>query len=614
MNNDLKGIIVSNAILGGLSDSEFMGLSDSLAEMVGFDIHSIAGIWRVNQKLTKISSGSGGNAVDALAKCRVNSSDGNTYFFSYTSGKVWKVDASFNVTLVYTVVPTSGGAGILGAKEFGGYIWFATENWLHRIPVSATGDWSTGTQANWQDLNYTGEEYGGITNSYTLATSINEGATHRNTLETNVKYIKGFEIKVLAKGTGNWTITLHDSSNNVLGTVTIVNGSLPASEGWKRFDFSSPIEIKSSSSYHFHITSTVADGTVRAITASDLETLNYRIYTTSDSEFHPFEVQNLVLYIGDRNYVHQVEGEVFSPQALNIENEYRIKTLGKIDTDLLIGTYINNNVNKTQILRWNTWSPSYSMSDEIDEVGINAFIEMDNYVMVSAGVNGNLYIYDGARLELVRQIRGEFVDNKRATINPDSVCSFKGLAMFGVSNIDGNPCHNIIYSFGSRNPSYPKVLNGEYPLSPRDGNSDFIMSGLEIGGVIAQGNVLLVAWKNNNDGTFGIDKLDYANKLDKAYFSTRVLSKAQVARYQLNKYENFIVNYRYLPENTNIEIWYKKNHATQYTKFDGQKNDPKRLHVYKTLQIEAAPLQVRVVARTSANLAPEIEDLTIFYS
>jgi hypothetical protein len=63
---------------------------------------------------------------------------------------------------------------------------------------------------------------------------------------------------------------------------------------------------------------------------------------------------NQVLYIGDRNYVAQVDAGTFSANALDIKTPLRIKSLGKILTDLLVGTFVNVYNAITEILRWNT--------------------------------------------------------------------------------------------------------------------------------------------------------------------------------------------------------------------------------------------------------------------
>ena len=52
--------------------------------------------------------------------------------------------------------------------------------------------------------------------------------------------------------------------------------------------------------------------------------------------------------------------------------------MGKIGTDILLGTCLAATVNKAIIFRWDTWSVSFTGIDEVDEVGINAFLPSDN--------------------------------------------------------------------------------------------------------------------------------------------------------------------------------------------------------------------------------------------
>ena len=114
-------------------------------------------------------------------------------------------------------------------------------------------------------------------NTYTLATSINEGATHRQTFTPTADRGDGKHILskiqalVAAIGTGDWTLTVHDAANNVLASQTIVNGSMSTGD----IDFDVPAILDVGSAYHFHITSTVADGTVTTTDANDLETVDY---------------------------------------------------------------------------------------------------------------------------------------------------------------------------------------------------------------------------------------------------------------------------------------------------------------------------------------------------
>src|SRR4051794_4880970 len=90
---------------GGVADSLYSGVKNSLARLVGWDIHSIPGLLQVNQRLTKDS----GSTIDELCKVAVDCSNGIRVWFSAESGKIWTEDAGA-YALVYTTAPPSGEA------------------------------------------------------------------------------------------------------------------------------------------------------------------------------------------------------------------------------------------------------------------------------------------------------------------------------------------------------------------------------------------------------------------------------------------------------------------------------------------------------------------------
>lgn len=108
---------------------------------------------------------------------------------------------------------------------------------------------------------------GAYANTYALTAAVNEGATHRQTFTPTKKYIGRISVWVVAKGTGNWNIVLHDASNNLLGAGNIANASLTNGQ-MNIFDVP---YIWSSGACHFHVISTVADGTLKSNTTDDLE-------------------------------------------------------------------------------------------------------------------------------------------------------------------------------------------------------------------------------------------------------------------------------------------------------------------------------------------------------
>jgi hypothetical protein len=193
-----------------------------------------------------------------------------------------------------------------------------------------------------------------------------------------------------------------------------------------------------------------------------------------------------------------VDAGVFSDNALDIASHLRIKSLGKILTDILLGTYVNSYISLTEILRWNTWSESYSVSDEIPDIGVNCFLKTDNFVLVNAGTKGNFYFYNGQELENYKRIPGDWSGSKEAQIYPNASVNRFGLPLFGLSNISGNPAKQGVYSIGGYDRNYPKVINLENIIS----NGRY--EGVDIGAIEMVGTIPLVAWKTSGTITMTI--------------------------------------------------------------------------------------------------------------
>lgn len=472
-------IPIENFNQGGLSDSELRGIKYSIPVIIGLDLHSKPGIVQALQKLTKSS----GSIVDALVKVAVSCSDGNTYAFSSTTGKVWKITSAFAWSLVHTTTPAAGGAGCLGAYEYKAFLYWFTESRVHRIAISDLGDWSTNAVEDWATFSIT------------------------------------------------------------------------------------------------------------------------------DASYHPAIDSNGDLYIGDGYYVAIIDSQgTFTANALDLFQPHRIKCLGKRKNNLLIGTYIADNVNLGSVFEWNTYSPSWSDADSVKERGINAFIPFDNDIVVSTGINGRFYYWDGSLLKPFKTIPGTYNPSNYLEVHPGAVGNFRGIPIFGISKGAGDPTKLGVYALGKKNSSYPDILTLDFPISQRS-SGNFVLANIEIGSIVVTGNDILVFWVDTNSGTvYGADKLDWANKLDGAYFESRYV---QPDRDQLTVFKKFLMNYKSLPANTAITMSYDKNYAGSYTALD-QITDTQRLQVRADQSIDAASLQWKVALTTSSNDTPEMEEGAIF--
>lgn len=468
-------IPIGNWNAAGLSFSKYAGLADSFYKLIGLDMHSEVGVLKVEQKLTKDS----GSTVTEFCKARVNCSNGIRYWFSSTSGKVWQ-DKNGTYTLVYTVSAAAGESKILGAAEYQGYIYFATQSRLHRISIS------------------------------------------------------------LADGSSAWT-----------------TNAVP----------------------------------------------NWATFGVTDIAFHPMfnHTKQQILYIGDGNQLAQVDAGVFSANALDIEAPLRIKTVGQIATDVLVGTYVSNNVNSTEIIRWDGASVSFQNSDSIPEVGINAFLIADNMVLVQAGLAGNIYSYDGTNLTLYNKIPGVYSSTAYGEVYHDSVSNKEGQMLFGFSNGSGNPAEQLVYRIAKYNSNFNYILDQPYPISERSG-SDFVMSGLEIGGIMVSGQIIYVAWKNGS--SYGIDKLDATAKLNGAYFETR---RMVVNRSDKSNMGKIYMNYVSLPESTDLDFYINKNYSSYGSALTTIVDDLNlKVETYNEADTFST-LQLKVKFTTSSNNAPIIE-------
>jgi len=471
-------IEIKNQALGGISDSDYLGLENSVSKMVGFNLHSEPGIMKVNQKFTKVS----GTTITELCKHAVYASNGESYFFSSESGKIWRIKSDFTVELAYTTVASVGESKCLGADEYNGYIVWYTQNKVHRISLA----------------------------------------------------------------------------NALVATWTTLN-------------------------------------------------LNWQAFAVGDLLYHPSSIQNDVLYIGDNYEVAALDDATWTATgALNIKvrtGAHRISAMMNFTTGILFGT-ITVAVNAIMAL-WNTWSTHITGKDELPEQGVNCFLKMDNYAIASVGRKGNFYSFNGSIGEQVRKIPGDWDGGKEAVVYPGSNANRFGLPLFGVSNYNGNPCPQGIYSVGKYSAGYNNVLNLEYPIST--GN----LSNIEIGAVVLRGYDMLVAWKDSTDPeaiVCGVDKLDHSNKISGAYFETRVieLNPDQVKEFTVDVY------YRLLPTGTNITLQVQKDYGS-WSDVITLANDAKHKRKYTSVKIKASTAKFRVITSASVNTAPEFRTVRISY-
>ena len=526
---------IKNWNMGGISESRVLGTEDSLYKMVGVNVHDEVGLIKNNRRLMDIAQDrkAEGDEIDEFVQVMIPCSNNRVYAFSSESGKVWEyVESKWE--LVYTAVSDNGESKILGACEYNGYIYFATQNDLYKMQLEFVDeDWDTYVSLEGHlnvdpvvgDLLY----MGGNTQTYTLPTSISESATGKTSFIPVLRSITGVAINIGTKPSTSLTVTIHDSSNNVFATKTVLAANLTT--GINKIFFTTPVNYIEGQEYHVHVTQTGTGGVIKTAVANEQTGMYLTIYGESNTNYHPMIVQNNVLFIGDGFYVHQVENTLFL-WALDIPRNQQIKCLGKMDIDLLIGTEVSSMIHSAMIFRWNTWSESWTIEDEIPERSINAFVHVDNYIYVIAGSRANVYFYNGQTLELWRRVGGTFRNSQSVKVYPNAVASINGIPIFGISNFIGNPIEQGIYSMGTVNArQYPRIFNLEYV--PSAGMED-----IQIGAICTLGDDVFMSWEIGEQK--GMDKTHPYNLYSGAFIQTRVFYKDRNVR---STYRKAIINY-----------------------------------------------------------------------
>lgn len=332
---------------------------------------------------------------------------------------------------------------------------------------------------------------------------------------------------------------------------------------------------------------------------------NYQIFTNANASYHPMLDVNEVLYIGDGNFVAQFDSatSTFVANALKLKAPQVVCSLGKQVTDLLVGTIVANGVARSHVYRWNTWSVSYTNAYPVNEVGVNAFLPIDDEVIVNAGLNGNLYRLNGSIFQILKQIPGTYSPTQTCIVNYPAIANKQGIPIFGLSNVAGNPSNQAIYGYGSRSIGFPKILTLDFPIST--GN----LSNVTIWSIAVQNNDIYVSWHDTTGlGSYGIDKLDWSNKYNGGYFESRIIKYTRIF---LESYYKFVVNYLSLPTGTSIAVYYKINGGS-YVQFDATTEaivDSDRNEIAIDREIRAKTLQIKVALNVSGNNTPQVEDV-----
>lgn len=362
------------------------------------------------------------------------------------------------------------------------------------------------------DIDTTG---GGSTSTYTLLTTITETAA--NTLDfTPVNDPqKSIQFTVDTKGTGNWTVTIHDQQNVVIATQTITNANIP-SAGTIEFVFSTPWRIVIGKTYHAHLTVSTGTSKIKATTnLSDALYTTFFGFLVTDVDFHPIYPFLNFVAIGNERYVATWDGAFYFPNKIAFPTGWRVRALSTWREFLAIGVWRGTTITSYthgRVYFWDGISPTFNFFIDVPDGQINALWGRDSDLFIVAGYRGDLLDYQGTYFfdsGNSSSIKIRFLPKRSSSgsveVFPGAINYYRNLLQVGFAGSSTmTEIYKGVYSYGTYDPQMPNTVSLDYLIST--GNTG---SSVSIGCVFPIGNKLIVGWQ---DGiAYGADVIDYEN-------------------------------------------------------------------------------------------------------
>lgn len=553
--------IPQTTFAGGVATiSEKLDVKNSAKFLKNSNIFEDPAYFTQARKTTKVS----GSTVTDLVHWSEDGSpyDTNRYFYS-DGGKIYRETSGDVWSSLRTV---SGGNGE-GLAIYDNKLFYALATELGTYwPLNGTPAFQDSFNGWWIDgqLQTTGGGTGAA--DYVPPTSISEAATARQTFTATKDPIKSIVIDVDVVGSGNWTVTLHNTNNDVLGTSTIANGSMAT--GDVTFTLSSVGRVKINESYHFHVTSTVADGGVDTDTATDLESAEFTVNYAAliSATFHQMAVLPTGLVIGNEHYLAFFDGATYNPNKVELDVGYEVRSMAKLDELIAAVAWRGQSFAQAETAKLYFWDGiSAGLIANVD-ITIGAANAIANYMNTLVGIYGNkgaLYTRDGIQNGVFRKIldhvpklaRGKIVE-----IFPGAITEFDERIVVGVSSStdDGSALEQGVYEFGKQSELLEDVLNFPYTISTGTTKA----TTLKIGCVKAFGKDLYISWRDNT--TYGVDKVTAGDgAAATASWASRIFDGGDPnARMQALKVE---IEFKALTSGQSVTPKYKLDRASSFT-------------------------------------------------
>lgn len=446
--------------------------------------------------------------------------DGTRYAYG-DQGNIYKIDTSNNVTYLNKL--PAGSDGMLYRADSDA-IYFATQTDLRRYyPVSnnPTFDQVYGASKSIDTAAY---RTGGVA-TYTVPLTLDE--SQYVSFQPDIEPFYSNKVNVIAKGTGNVTLTLHDGVNNTLATTTITAANMTT--GLVEFLYSSQIRAlvkPNARTYHYHLTSTVLDTTVACSTAGQLNTADFELwayrFVDTINNFHPMAQFEQFILIGNERYLAVWEPLTDSnPPNVELQRHrltfppgFEVCGIAVTDEFAVIAcekrsTNGNKDFQEGKLFLWDGTAQTYNQIVDVSGGSPEAIQSLENYPYFI--VNGVLCAWAGGKditkIRTIANLTNTYsgvIDNTHAYPNMMDVKD--NMLHLGYPSITTNATvEHGVYVWGSLEKNYAPSFNFGYVASAHQAND--LDTTIQIGCVRNFGDEMYTSWKDST-GAYGLDILD----------------------------------------------------------------------------------------------------------
>lgn len=487
---------------------------------------------------------SGGVVTDLIMNI-VQVDNGTRYGLGNT-GKFYKIDTNNVVSNVGSI--SDGTDGLLYRSDSDA-IYMATATTIVRYaPISGTPTFDH-TYGPSKSTDTSASASGG-SQTYSVPTTITESSTTKCSFTPDIEPFYSIKVNIVSKGTGDWTLTLHDGLDTVLATKTIANADLVSGQ-LIEFRFSSQVRgyVKPNArTYHWHMTSTAADGTLQVATANDLSTADYELWADrlvdTINGLHPMAQFLQYTLIGNGNYVAVWEplspgdppNNEFERHRLTLPSGYEVCGITATDEFAVIAcekrsTDASKDFQQGLLILWDGTAQTYNRIINVSGGSPDSIYTKDNYPYFI--VNGALCAWlGGVNIVTIRTLantNNAYRDATDATRTyPNMMTVRDNILHFGFPSTTTNTAiEHGVYTWGTLDKDYPNTFGYGYVISTQ---TNLNTAGtLQLGCVRNFGDEMYISWRDGEN--YGLDIVDsYCDPAPVAKFRLRRFDAGSVRK------------------------------------------------------------------------------------